>query len=115
MAAFQVRVIVLAAMSPFECFFFLLTTCCFFKTTQNPKIQAALPSLMQGDQSKIMELMSDPEVGPVIQKLMGKLGGAMPGMGGGGGGGFPGPGAGGGSAPNDDDSVGDMPDLEEMD
>jgi hypothetical protein len=62
----------------------------------NPKVQKALQEVMSGpggpaglmsNPAKLQELMSDPEVGPVIQKLMSKMGGAggmggMPGMGG---------------------------------
>uniref|UniRef100_A0A7S2RCL6 STI1 domain-containing protein n=1 Tax=Rhizochromulina marina TaxID=1034831 RepID=A0A7S2RCL6_9STRA len=52
---------------------------------KNPKVQAAFAEMMSGGMSsapgKIMELMSDPEVGPVLQKLMSKMGG-MGGMGG---------------------------------
>jgi len=54
---------------------------------------------------------SDPEVGPVLQKLMGKMAGKMPGSAGMGGGGFPGGGASGG---HDDDDDGDMPDLDDL-
>jgi suppressor of tumorigenicity protein 13 len=55
---------------------------------QNPKVQAALQELMtgpgglMGNPAKIQELMSDPEVGPIMQKLMAKLGGGVA-MGGG--------------------------------
>ena len=43
---------------------------------------AALQGLMGGDPSAIGKAMSDPEVGPVLQKLMAKMGPAMGGMGG---------------------------------
>ena len=65
---------------------------------QNPRVMAALQECMGGGQpdvNKLMSYMSDPEVGPVLQKFMGAMGGGMPGMGGMGGmpggmGGFPG-------------------------
>ena len=80
---------------------------------KNPKIMAAFTSLMSGpggpmglmsNPAKLQELMTDPEVGPFMQKLMGKvMGGGMGGMGGMGGGmggrGF-------------DDDHDDMPDLD---
>lgn len=82
---------------------------------QNPKVMAAFSSMMSGgmpDMSKLQGLMADPEVGPVLSKLMSKFGGGMGGMGGqspfGGGGGMPGAGA----ADDDDDDM-DIPDLEE--
>jgi suppressor of tumorigenicity protein 13 len=56
---------------------------------QNPKVMEAFQELMSGpggpmglmsNPQKLQELMSDPEVGPVLQKLMAKMmGGAMPG------------------------------------
>jgi hypothetical protein len=67
---------------------------------------------LMSNPAKLQELMSDPDVGPVLSKLMSKFsgggmgGGGMPGMGG-----FPGAARGG--AADDDDM--DMPDLEEMD
>jgi suppressor of tumorigenicity protein 13 len=78
---------------------------------QNPKVQAAFQELMtgagghMGDPSKIQELMKDPEVGPVMQKLMAKLGagGAM-------GGGF----GGGANPPASDDDDG-IPNLDDLD
>ena len=50
---------------------------------QNPKVMAALQSAM-GNPMAMMQYMDDPEVGPVLQKLMAKMmgGGRMPGMGG---------------------------------
>ncbi|CAJ1948585.1 unnamed protein product [Cylindrotheca closterium] len=92
---------------------------------QNPKVVAAFGELMNSpggpagllsNPAKLQKIMSDPEVGPILQKIMGKLGGGgggMPGMGGMGGMGGGGmPGAGGG---NDDDipdlDMGDLPDL----
>jgi hypothetical protein len=87
---------------------------------QQPKVMAAFTELMSGgagglmsNPAKMQELMSDPEVGPVLAKLMGKFGGAggMGGMGG-----MPGgmPGGMGGMAGDDDDSDGDLPDLEDI-
>ena len=41
---------------------------------------AAMQSMMGAggpDPAKIQELMSDPEVGPVLQKMMGAMGGGM--------------------------------------
>jgi suppressor of tumorigenicity protein 13 len=89
---------------------------------RNPKVMAAMTQMMGGgspDPSKIMELMSDPEVGPVLQKIMGKFGGgSMPGMGGMGGGmgggmpdmsGFPG-----GDDDDDDDGIPDLDDLPDL-
>lgn len=90
---------------------------------QNPKVMAAFQDLLSepggaaglmSNPAKIQELMSDPEVGPFLQKLMGKLGGGamggMPGFGGGA------PGAGGSasgrSGGDDDIDLGDLPDLE---
>lgn len=79
---------------------------------QNPKVQAAFQELMSGpggptglmsNPAKLQEMMSDPEVGPVMQKLMSKLsagGAGMAGM----------PGAG-GPAHGDDDGI---PNLDEM-
>ncbi|KAF4671470.1 hypothetical protein FOL47_001522 [Perkinsus chesapeaki] len=49
----------------------------------NPKVMAAMQEMMQNP-ANAMKYMSDPEVGPILQKLMSKVGGAMPG------GGFPG-------------------------
>lgn len=52
---------------------------------QNPKVQAAFSSMMSGgglDMSKIQQCMSDPELAPVFQKLMTKLGPMMGKMGG---------------------------------
>jgi len=96
---------------------------------QNPKIQAAFQELMgsggpaglMSNPGKIQEMMADPEVGPFLQKLMGKMMGGggmggMPGMGGMGGmgGGSPFGGSGGGDfdipdIESDDDD--EMPDL----
>jgi suppressor of tumorigenicity protein 13 len=80
---------------------------------QNPKVMAALsnPSELMGNPAKLQELMADPEVGPIFQKLMTKLGpmmggmGGMPGMGGMGG-------AAGGSGDDDIPDMDDLPDLE---
>jgi suppressor of tumorigenicity protein 13 len=80
---------------------------------QNPKVMAAFQSLvsepggvggLMANPAKLQELMSDPEVGPFLQKLMAKLGPAM-------GGGMPGMG---GRAPpsNPDIDLSDLPDLE---
>jgi hypothetical protein len=40
----------------------------------NPKVMAAMQGMMSGgapDMAKIQELMSDPEVGPAMQKVSG--------------------------------------------
>lgn len=82
----------------------------------NPKVQGAFQELMAGpggpmglmnNPQKLQELMGDPEVGPVMQKIMSKLTGGMggAGMGGGGFGGTAGPG-------NDGDD--EMPDLDDL-
>ena len=72
---------------------------------QNPKVMEAFSGLMTGggmpDPARMQELMSDPEVGPVMQKLMAKFGG-MGGMGGNMGGG-------------DDDGIPDIGDVDDMD
>ena len=49
----------------------------------NPKVMAALQQCM-GNPMAMMQYMNDPDVGPVLQKVMGKMmgGGGMPGMGG---------------------------------
>ena len=51
------------------------------KAQSNPKVMAALQQVMGAggmpDPSKIAELMSDPEVGPILQKVMAKFGGGM--------------------------------------
>merc|ERR1719343_531213 len=52
---------------------------------QNPKVQSAFSSMMSGgglDMSKIQKCMSDPELAPIFQKLMSKLGPMMGNMGG---------------------------------
>ena len=102
---------------------------------QNPKVMAALQDMMAGgapNPAKMMQYMQDPEIGPVLQKMMGAaqgmgMGGGMPGgMGGmpGGFGGMPGgmpggfPGGGGGGFAQDmpeEVSDDDVPDLEEVD
>jgi hypothetical protein len=43
---------------------------------QNPKVQAALQN-----PAEIPEMMNDPEVGPILQKLMSKMAGGIPGAG----------------------------------
>ena len=72
----------------------------------NPKVMAAMQQCM-GNPMAMMQFMDDPEVGPVLQKLMGKMmgggmpgmpPGGMPGMPGGMGGGMPGGVPGGGSS-----------------
>jgi len=83
---------------------------------KNPKVMAAMAQMMGGgapDPSKIMQLMSDPEVGPVLSKIMAKFGGGgMPGMGMPGGmGGMPG---GMGGFPSGDDDDDDIPDLDDL-
>jgi hypothetical protein len=58
---------------------------------QNPKVMAALQGAMGGNPGALQAAMGDPEVGPVLQKLMAKFGGGMGGMPGMGGmGGMPG-------------------------
>lgn len=74
---------------------------------QNPKVMQALQTMMKNPMAA-MQYMSDPEVGPVLQKLMASMGGAMPGGAPGGfpgsfPGGFPGAGAAPGGAANDVD------------
>jgi len=88
---------------------------------QNPKVQAAFQDLMSGpggpmglmqNPAKLQELMADPDVGPFLQKLMGKFGGMAGGVGGGM------PGSTGARAPggNDDgDDIPDIPDISEVD
>eukprot|EP00986_Skeletonema_menzelii_P017171 scaffold17998_cov115-Skeletonema_menzelii.AAC.2 len=94
---------------------------------QNPKVQAAFQDLMgsggpaglMSNPGKIQEMMADPEVGPFLQKLMGKMmggggmGGGMPGMGGmGGGSPFGGSGGGGDfDIPDIESDDDEMPDL----
>jgi len=83
---------------------------------KNPKVMAALSSVMSGgmpDMGKISQLMADPEVGPVLQKIMGKfMGGGMGGMPGGMGGMPGGMGGMGGGSPSNDMDFDDMPDLD---
>jgi len=100
---------------------------------QNPKVMKAFQDLMSGpggpmglmsNPAKLQEMMSDPEVGPFLQKMMSKvmgggmggMGGAMPGGMGGMGGGMPGGSGGFGGDGFDDipdlgDDDDDMPDL----
>eukprot|EP00934_Nitzschia_sp_Nitz4_P002280 Nitzschia sp. Nitz4//scaffold21_size171442//50469//51687//NITZ4_002154-RA/size171442-processed-gene-0.155-mRNA-1//-1//CDS//3329542390//2280//frame0 len=83
---------------------------------KNPKVVAAFSELMSGpggpmglmsNPAKLQELMADPDVGPVLQKLMGKfMGGGMPA------GGASPFGAPGGSTGDDIPDLGDMPDLD---
>jgi len=79
---------------------------------QNPKVQAAFSSMMTGgglDMSKIQQCMTDPELSPVFQKLMTKLGPMMGKMGGMGGS----SGMSGGESKGDNDipNVDDIPNL----
>ena len=49
----------------------------------NPKVMAAFQEMMAGgapNPAKMMQYMQDPDVGPVLQKMMGKFGGGMGGM-----------------------------------
>jgi len=76
---------------------------------QNPKVQEALSSMMSGgglDMSKIQQCMSDPEVAPVFQKLMKKMGPMMGGMGG-----MGGMSGAGGMDSNSVPDINDIPDL----
>ena len=85
----------------------------------NPKVMAAFQEMMAGgapNPAKMMQYMQDPDVGPVLQKMMGKFGGGMGGMpgmpggmGGMGGGGFD------AGAPDIEEVGEDLPDLEEVD
>lgn len=84
---------------------------------QNPKVLAVFGEMMSGgspNPEKMQQAMADPEVGPILQKLMTKIGGmgGMPG----GMGGMPGAGDGMDDIPDmgggDDDDLDDMPDLE---
>lgn len=77
---------------------------------QNPKVQTAFQELMSGpggpmgllsNPTKLQELMGDPEVGPILQKLVSKMG-AMGGM----------PGGATADAAAKDDEIPDMDDLE---
>lgn len=94
---------------------------------KNPKVVAAFSELMNSpggpmglmsNPAKLQELMADPDVGPVLQKLMGKFmgGGGLGGMGGmpgmGGFGGAPPGGAGGGAGADGVPDLGDLPDLD---
>jgi len=88
----------------------------------SPGAQAKLADLMQGmqggqpDMTKVMAAMQDPELGPVIQNLMGSMGGGgmagMASMFGGMGGGGMGGGMGGAAADAGSDSD-EMPDLDD--
>lgn len=78
---------------------------------QNPKVMAGLTSLMSNP-GKMPELLADPEVGPIMQKIMTKLGPMMGGMGGGAGGMPDMSGMGGGFDADDDDD--EMPDLDDL-
>mmetsp|Transcript_25695 Transcript_25695/g.46532 ORF Transcript_25695/g.46532 Transcript_25695/m.46532 type:complete len:337 (-) Transcript_25695:376-1386(-) len=86
---------------------------------QNPKVMKAFQDLMSGpggpmgvmsNPAKLQEMMSDPEVGPFMQKLMGKVmgGGGMGGMGG-----MPGMGGMGGMDGGFGGDMDDMPDLDD--
>mmetsp|Transcript_24355 Transcript_24355/g.45053 ORF Transcript_24355/g.45053 Transcript_24355/m.45053 type:complete len:461 (-) Transcript_24355:34-1416(-) len=95
---------------------------------QNPKVMQAFSELMSGpggaaglmsNPAKLQEMMSDPEVGPFMQKLMTKLGpmmgggaAGMPGMSGFGGAGSAGPSA---RADAGDDDMPDLDDLPDLD
>ncbi|KAI2494792.1 hypothetical protein MHU86_19743 [Fragilaria crotonensis] len=79
---------------------------------QNPKVIAAFSELMSGpggpmglmsNPAKLQELMADPEVGPVLQKLMSKFGGMGAGM----------PGGMGGATADVDDLV-DLPEMDDI-
>jgi len=94
---------------------------------KNPKVMQAFSELMSGpggaaglmsNPAKLQELMSDPEVGPFMQKLLTKLGpmmgggaGGMPDMGGFGSAASAGPPAG----ADDDDEMPDLDDLPDLD
>jgi suppressor of tumorigenicity protein 13 len=83
---------------------------------KNPKVMAAFSELMSSpggpasllsDPTKLQKIMTDPEVGPVLQKIISKLGGGM-------GGGVPGggPPASGGGNGDDIPDLGDLPDMD---
>jgi suppressor of tumorigenicity protein 13 len=85
---------------------------------KNPKVMSALQDLMSGpggpmgllsNPGKLQQLMSDPEVGPFLQKLMGKF------MGGGGAGMMPPMGGETGGQEGNDFDMDDIPDLHGMD
>jgi suppressor of tumorigenicity protein 13 len=80
---------------------------------QNPKVMTALTSMMSNP-GKAMEMMNDPDVGPVMQKLMAKLGPMMGGMGGMPGGGMGGMPDFGGANDTGDDGMEDLPDLDDL-
>lgn len=85
---------------------------------QNPKVVAAFSELMNSpggpmgllsNPQKLQDMMADPEVGPVLQKLMGKF------MGAGGMGGMPNMGGGmGGMPPSSNDDADGIPDMEDL-
>ena len=87
---------------------------------KNPKVLAAFQEIMNSpggpmslmsNPQKMQELMADEDVGPVLQKMMGKMMGGAGGMGGMGG--MPGAGGAGAGAANDDiPDLGDLPDLD---
>ncbi len=85
---------------------------------KNPKVVAAFQELMSGpggpmgllsNPGKLQQLMGDPEVGPVLQKLMSKFMGGGAGMNPFGAGGPPGGNSGGG---DDIPDMGEMPELD---
>jgi suppressor of tumorigenicity protein 13 len=86
---------------------------------QNPKIMKVFqemmsapggPAAMMNNPAKLQSLMGDPEIGPFLQKVLGKLGGGAMG-----GGGFPGAGFPGAGGREDDEDMPDMPDISEVD
>jgi suppressor of tumorigenicity protein 13 len=82
----------------------------FLAAMEKPKVKSAFQDLMSGpggpmglmaNPAKLQEMMADPDVGPVLQKLMSKIMGGAGGM----------PGGGGTSHNDDDDGI---PDLDDM-
>ena len=67
----------------------------------NAKVMAAFQEMMAGgapNPAKMMQYMQDPDVGPVLQKMMGKFGGGFD-----------------AGAPDIEEVGEDLPDLEEVD
>ena len=59
-------------MTPVTYFYFFPFYLQLMAALSNPKVMAAMQGMMSGgapDMAKIQELMSDPEVGPAMQKV----------------------------------------------